>query len=297
MILATACAAPQSLINPQPRKPPHEGNKPCVIGSKTTSSLTSKTVNIKESPPIEPPVDMDPTNHYYFAAPLDTVINAEPKYNKVPDEVRYNIIFVKVPPFIPKVQEKIELQPKTDEKTTVYVLVKRPEDPKTIKLPKLEELDDEKPEVIVVKYNEDKDIQAEIEGVKQSKIFGDPGIARTSQVSESEVNSRLKKLEKEHITQLKLVDDTRIPSNQQSTRNTAIQSTAQSNSSIKGSPVNEESDEEDEDESIPSKVTQRPARNNLNQETEADQNAELYRESYFEANTLKKIDKTNPQDY
>lgn len=200
-------------------------------------------------------VDTDPTNHYYFSAPLDPVKNQDPEYREVPDEVRYNIIFVKVPPFIPKVQEKIELQPKTDEKTTVYVLVKRPEDPKIIELPKPKEVQDEKPEVIVVKYNEDKDIQAVIEGVDQSKIFGDLGLARTSQVSETEVNDGLKKLKKGDINQLKLVADTRLISNQQSTRNGDSKSI-----SISGGDIQEAPEDEYNEDSNPSTVTQKPNR-------------------------------------
>lgn len=247
VILATACAAPQSRDSQQ------QVNRPCVnSASKIQFSQSSKN-RITETAFIPPPQpDTDPTNHYYFSAPLDNVKKEPQVYREVPDEVRYNIIFVKVPPFIPKVQEKIDLQPKTDEKTTVYVLVKRPEDPETIELPEPRKLADEKPEVVVVKYNEDKDIQAVIEGVDQSKLFGDLALARTPQVSEAQVNGDLKQLKKEDITQLKLVGDTRILTSQQSTRKISRTSGSSVNENIYKSNTGTStrvSSEENEDES------------------------------------------------
>lgn len=140
-------------------------------------------------------------DYYFHAAPEEEEPPQPPtRFLQADPEHRYKIIFVKVPPSVPKVQETLELPPQVQEKTVVYVLVKRPDDPKDIVLPIPRPTKPSKPEVFVIKYKNEKEIDsALVSGVSDSKLYG------KSDFSEDLVNRELSKVKE--ITNLKFIND------------------------------------------------------------------------------------------
>lgn len=148
-----------------------------------------------------PPPSKVLVDYYFHAAPEEREPPQPPtRFLQADPEHRYKIIFVKVPPSVPKVQETLELPPQVLEKTVVYVLVKRPDDPEDIILPEPKPTKPSKPEVFVIKYKNEKDISSSlVSGVSESKLYGQ------SEISEDLVNMELSKVKA--ITNLKFIND------------------------------------------------------------------------------------------
>ncbi|CAB3225735.1 unnamed protein product [Arctia plantaginis] len=82
-----------------------------------------------------------------------------------PAQKHYKIIFVKVPSEGHRSQAVIPVQPQNEEKTIVYVLVKKPEDHHELIVPKIEQKPPSKPEVFFIKYKNKEDSQAVIDNI------------------------------------------------------------------------------------------------------------------------------------
>ncbi|CAH4038325.1 hyphally regulated cell wall protein 3-like [Pieris brassicae] len=82
-----------------------------------------------------------------------------------PTQKHYKIIFIKAPSQPAPSPQIITVPQQNEEKTIVYVLVKKPEDVKNIALPKFESKAPTKPEVFFIKYNDKSDSQALIDNI------------------------------------------------------------------------------------------------------------------------------------
>lgn len=70
----------------------------------------------------------------------------------VAPQKHYRIVFIKAPTEAPITYPTIPLQPPDEEKTLVYVLVKRPDPPPELVLPKPASTVPTKPEVYFIRY-------------------------------------------------------------------------------------------------------------------------------------------------
>ncbi|XP_072930517.1 uncharacterized protein [Epargyreus clarus] len=105
--------------------------------------------------------------HFYVhAAPEEPEI---PKHRQPivlpPPQKHYKIIFIKTPSQPAAAPQFIPVQQQNEEKTIVYVLVKKPEDAQNVVLPKIEPKPPTKPEVFFIKYNNKQDSQAVINNI------------------------------------------------------------------------------------------------------------------------------------
>lgn len=82
-----------------------------------------------------------------------------------PPQKHYKIIFIKTPSQTVYQPQYVPVQQQNEEKTIVYVLVKKPEEAKEIVLPKVEQKPPTKPEVFFIKYNNKDDSQAVINNI------------------------------------------------------------------------------------------------------------------------------------
>lgn len=110
--------------------------------------------------------------HIYVHAPPPE-LDYSPQKAKRPRPVRpvkhYKIVFIKAPTPAPPVN--IPAPPQVEEKTLVYVLVKKPEDAKDITIPPPEPTEPSKPEVYFIRYKSKKDeIDDEAENGYERKI-------------------------------------------------------------------------------------------------------------------------------
>nr|NP_001298931.1 uncharacterized LOC106126390 precursor [Papilio xuthus]BAM17691.1 cuticular protein PxutCPT1 [Papilio xuthus] len=122
--------------------------------------------------------------HYYVhAAPEEPEIS-KPRQPIVlpPAQKHYKVIFIKAPAAPAQAPQIIPVQPQNEEKTIVYVLVKKPEEAQDIVIPKIEQKPPTKPEVYFIKYNNKQDSQAVINNIvgDLSKGGSDAGYAALS---------------------------------------------------------------------------------------------------------------------
>ncbi|CAH0703584.1 unnamed protein product [Spodoptera exigua] len=82
-----------------------------------------------------------------------------------PPQKHYKIIFVKAPSESSAPQVIAPVQPQNEEKTIVYVLVKKPDEQPEVVLPKIEQKPPSKPEVYFIKYKNKEDSQAVINNI------------------------------------------------------------------------------------------------------------------------------------
>lgn len=75
---------------------------------------------------------------------------------QLPPQKHYKIIFIKAPSQEIKRQNLVASQPQNEEKTIVYVLVKKPEDVSGIQIPTIPPTAPSKPEVYFIKYKTQK---------------------------------------------------------------------------------------------------------------------------------------------
>lgn len=105
--------------------------------------------------------------HYYVHAAPEEPERPKPRQPIVlpPTQKHYKIIFIKAPSTPAQPPQIIPIQQQNEEKTLVYVLVKKPEEAQNIVLPKLEQKAPTKPEVFFIKYNNKQDSQAVINNI------------------------------------------------------------------------------------------------------------------------------------
>ncbi|CAH2034490.1 unnamed protein product, partial [Iphiclides podalirius] len=105
--------------------------------------------------------------HYYVHAAPEEPESPKSRQPIVlpPPQKHYKIIFIKAPSTPAQAPQIIPVQSQNEEKTIVYVLVKKPEDAQNIVLPKIEQKPPTKPEVYFIKYNNKQDSQAVINDI------------------------------------------------------------------------------------------------------------------------------------
>ncbi|KAK9753084.1 protein of unknown function (DUF243) [Popillia japonica] len=110
----------------------------------------------KYGPPVQPP-----TIHkhvYVHVPPPENEYPAPQKPIEVaPPQKHYKIIFIKAPTPPTPTAPIIPLQPQNEEKTLVYVLVKKPEDAPEIHIPTPPPTQPSKPEVYFIRYKTQKE--------------------------------------------------------------------------------------------------------------------------------------------
>ncbi|KAJ0183879.1 hypothetical protein K1T71_000302 [Dendrolimus kikuchii] len=103
--------------------------------------------------------------HFYIHSAPEELEQPKPRRPIIlpPPQKHYKIIFVKAPTES-RAPQIVPVAPQNEEKTIVYVLVKKPEEQEVI-LPKIEQKPPAKPEVYYIKYNEKQDSQAVIDNI------------------------------------------------------------------------------------------------------------------------------------
>ncbi|XP_050683944.1 uncharacterized protein DDB_G0283357-like [Leptidea sinapis] len=103
---------------------------------------------------------------YYLAAPEEPEpVKQRQPIVLPPPQKHYKVIFIKAPTQPAPAPQIIPVSPQNEEKTIVYVLVKKPEDVKNVVLPKFETKAPTKPEVFFIKYNDKLDSQSLINNI------------------------------------------------------------------------------------------------------------------------------------
>lgn len=112
--------------------------------------------------------------HFYVHAAPEEHEEVKPRAPIVlpPPQKHYKIIFVKAPTESRPPQVIAPIQPQNEEKTIVYVLVKKPEEQPEVVLPKIEQKPPSKPEVYFIKYKNREDSQAVINNIVQDYSSG-----------------------------------------------------------------------------------------------------------------------------
>lgn len=90
---------------------------------------------------------------------------APKQYNFAPPQKHYKIIFIKAPNPPTPTAPTIPVQPQNEEKTLVYVLVKKPEEAPEINIPTPAPTQPSKPEVYFIRYKTQKEAAAAAGGV------------------------------------------------------------------------------------------------------------------------------------
>lgn len=85
------------------------------------------------------------------------IIEFRPPLTTVAPQKHYRIVFIKAPTEAPVTYPTIPLQPPDEEKTLVYVLVKKPDPPPELVLPKPISTVPTKPEVYFIRYKTQKE--------------------------------------------------------------------------------------------------------------------------------------------
>ncbi|CAG9759507.1 unnamed protein product [Ceutorhynchus assimilis] len=106
---------------------------------------------------------------YFFEAPHDDdeVVKARYDLPSLPPKKTYKIIFIKAPAYKTQATINLPAPPQNDEKTLVYVLVKKPETDAKLQTKNAAPSQPTKPEVFFIKYktqNEAQDAIAQIQG-------------------------------------------------------------------------------------------------------------------------------------
>ncbi|KAH1016713.1 hypothetical protein HUJ04_007890 [Dendroctonus ponderosae] len=108
---------------------------------------------------------------YFFAAPEEEEeeeVEAKIDLPAAPPKKTYKIIFIKAPAYRNKAVINVPAPPQTEEKTLVYVLVKKPEGKPTVRFQAGAALPQPKPEVFFIKYKTQKEAEAAVAEI-QSK--------------------------------------------------------------------------------------------------------------------------------
>lgn len=106
---------------------------------------------------------------YFFAAPEDEEEEeVEAKYDlpAAPPKKTYKIIFIKAPAYRNKAVINVPAPPPTEEKTLVYVLVKKPEGKPTVRFQAGAPVPQPKPEVFFIKYKTQKEAEAAVADIQ-----------------------------------------------------------------------------------------------------------------------------------
>ncbi|CAH0547682.1 unnamed protein product [Brassicogethes aeneus] len=108
-----------------------------------------------EEPPTQPKI----FKHVYIHVAPEEQEEARTRvqYVQPPPQKHYKIIFIKAPSTATRLAPIIPVQPQHEEKTLVYVLVKKNEEQEEVVLPPVPQKEPTKPEVYFIKYKSKKD--------------------------------------------------------------------------------------------------------------------------------------------
>lgn len=133
---------------------------------------------------------------YFYEAPYEPEETRIQKKIEVPAATKsYKIIFIKAPTQAPPTAPTIPAQPQNEEKTLVYVLVKKPDDQPDIHIPAPIPTQPSKPEVFFIKYKTKEEaknkIQGTLEGGKSESVSANvvsDGAQFVSSIQDSIIN-------------------------------------------------------------------------------------------------------------
>ncbi|GJQ70697.1 hypothetical protein Trydic_g631 [Trypoxylus dichotomus] len=99
---------------------------------------------------------------YFYEAPEEPEILPPSPIPVEPAKKNVKIIFIKAPQYAAPIQPQIPLQPQNQEKTIVYVLVKKPEDQQQLVIPTQPPTPPAKPEVYFIKYKNQQEAEEKV---------------------------------------------------------------------------------------------------------------------------------------
>lgn len=113
-------------------------------------------------------------NLYFFAAPEEPEEPIRPRVNVVqaPAQKNYKIIFIKTPEFRQQSVVNVPVVSQNEEKTVVYVLVKRPEDGPQVNVQASSSSAPAKPEVYFIKYRTKEEAEEAINNAREGNFAG-----------------------------------------------------------------------------------------------------------------------------
>lgn len=115
---------------------------------------------------------------YFFESPKDVDIPSSgiKILPTPPPKINYKMVFIKTPTSITSAVPAIPVISKDEEKTIIYVLVKRPEEAAQITIPTVAPPTPSKPEVYFIRYKAQKETKA-VDGIKPRPVYGPPGFS------------------------------------------------------------------------------------------------------------------------
>lgn len=114
---------------------------------------------------------------YFFSAPEEQVeVRQRVNIPKVSQQKNYKIIFIKAPTYVGQSRVQIPLPPQNEEKTIVYVLVKKPEDNIEVDVSQPPATPPSKPEVYFIKYKTQQEAEEAVANV-QSGVGVEGGVS------------------------------------------------------------------------------------------------------------------------
>lgn len=126
---------------------------------------------------------------YFFSAPEEQVeVRQHVNVQKVPQQKNYKIIFIKAPTYVGQSRINVPLPPQNEEKTIVYVLVKKPEDNLVVDVPAPPATPPSKPEVYFIKYKTQQEAEEAVANVQSG--VGAGGVSSVSAVGAGSIEGR-----------------------------------------------------------------------------------------------------------
>lgn len=113
-------------------------------------------------------------NLYFFSAPEEPEEPIRPRINvaQAPAQKNYKIIFIKTPEFRQQSVVNVPVASQNEEKTLVYVLVKRPEEGPTVNVQASSAVKPSKPEVYFIKYRTRQEAEEAISHAREGNFAG-----------------------------------------------------------------------------------------------------------------------------
>lgn len=113
-------------------------------------------------------------NLYFFSAPDEPEEPIRPRINvaQAPAQKNYKIIFIKTPEFRQQSVVNVPVVSQNEEKTLVYVLVKRPEDGPQVNVQASSASKPSKPEVFFIKYKTKEEAEQAINNAREGNFAG-----------------------------------------------------------------------------------------------------------------------------
>lgn len=130
--------------------------------------------------------------HIYIHVPPAEVAEPEQRSQVIypPPQKHYKIIFIKAPAPPKPTQPTIQAPPQNEEKTLVYVLVKKPDDAPEIKIEAPPPTKPSKPEVYFIKYKSQKDAASSISTTSQQNGVNFGGALLQGALADAQLGNR-----------------------------------------------------------------------------------------------------------